>query len=548
MGNSNELNKLYIITDLIIWASYFFIGLAILQFIRKKPGVPLKNVFRVTAVVIFVGGMTYLIDALQYVQSGILASAALRTANAAVSCAAVVVIYKFLPLAIAMKTPSEFETELTERKKSEQKFKGLLESAPDAMVITQSDGKILMVNAQTENLFGFMRHEIIGKNVEILIPSRYHNRHEQQRKAYATNPHTRPMGAGLELFGYRKDTSEFPVEVSLSPLKVSDEDDPLIIAAIRDITSQKNAEKQIKQLNDNLEHLVAERTSELENALNSERIIRSEIAMLALDNARLYEESREINLKLEKKVAERTSELEAINREMEAFSYSVSHDLRAPLRSIEGFSEKLLKSFSHQIDPQAKDYFERIVKASRNMSQLIDDLLKLSRLARAVTNPSHSDLTSIANSIVAELRASEPARKAEVIIQTNMTVKADINLIQIALQNLFDNAWKYSRTRPVTKIEFGKKRMNGDSVFYIMDNGVGFDMENSGQLFKLFQRLHSSSEFEGTGIGLTIVQRIIQRHNGRIWAESELNKGATFFFTVKNDENETTNAYSDIRR
>ena len=372
---------------------------------------------------------------------------------------------------------------------SELKFMGLLESAPDSMIITGNDGKILMVNSQTEILFGYARNEIIGKEVEILIPKKYHQRHKIERTAYSGKPRTRQMGAGLELYGLKKDGSEFPVEVSLSPLKLAGEKDLMIIAAVRDVSKQKETEKEIKKLNDNLERLVMERTAALEK-------------------------------------------LEAINRELEAFSYSVSHDLRAPLRSIDGFSDKIMKEYSGVLDDQAKDYFTRIRKASRNMGTLINDMLKLSRISRVELKPEFTDLSAMAATIASDLKNSDPGRDAEFIIQDDMTVSADSSLMQIALQNLFDNAWKYSRKQNKTIIEFASLKKDNQQVFYIKDNGVGFDIKYADRLFKSFQRLHNNSEFEGTGIGLATVQRIINRHQGVLWAEGEVNNGASFFFTL----------------
>ncbi len=395
--------------------------------------------------------------------------------------------------------------------KSEFWFKGLLESAPDAMVITNSEGTIIIINAQTEKLFGFPRSEIIGNKVEFLIPERFRPKHTQYRDGYIENPKVRAMGVGMELFGRRKDGTEFPVEVSLSPLKVSEEDGLNVIAAIRDISKQVETREEIKKLNENLEHLVLERTAELE---------------------KLYMELNEMNKDLESRVSKRTWELEESNKELESFSYSVSHDLRAPLRSIDGFSNKILKDYGHLLDEQGKDYFSRVINASQKMGQLIDDLLKLARLSRIEMNLTSTDLSSIAESIVTDLKSSMPDRKVTIIIQPGLVDKADRSLMQIALQNLLDNAWKYTTNTRDAKIEFSSFRRDNKTIYFIRDNGVGFDMRYVNKLFGAFQRLHSASEFEGTGIGLATVKRIIRRHHGTIWAESEVNQGAAFFFTL----------------
>lgn len=256
-------------------------------------------------------------------------------------------------------------------------------------------------------------------------------------------------------------------------------------------------------------------------------------ASLALENGRLYQEAQNLNMELEKRVASRTSDLETINKEMESFSYSVSHDLRAPLRSIDGFSNLILKKYSDQLEETAKDYFMRVIHACRQMGQLIDDLLKLSQITRIEMNMEITDLSEMATGIANELQASQPERKATFIIQPGIIANIDRNLMEIALHNLFDNSWKYSRNQSVTKIEFGIETRDNKMVYYICDNGVGFDMKYLDKLFGAFQRLHGQTEFEGTGIGLATVQRIIRRHGGNIWAEAEVGHGATFYFTLR---------------
>jgi PAS domain S-box-containing protein len=394
---------------------------------------------------------------------------------------------------------------------SESWFRGLLESAPDAMVITNADGTIIIINAQTEKLFGFPRNEIIGKKVELLIPERFRHVHTHHREGYVENPKVRGMGVGMELFGRRRDGSEFPVEISLSPLRISDQDGLNMISAIRDITKQVESREVIRKLNENLEHLVHERTAELE---------------------KLYKEVHDMNKELESRVIKRTLELEESNRELESFSYSVSHDLRAPLRSIDGFSNKILKDYGHLMDDQGKDYFSRVIAASQKMGQLIDDLLKLARLSRVEMNITTTDLSILAESIASEFKAISLNRKVDFVIQPGLVATADRNLIQIALQNLLGNAWKYTKKKPEAKIEFSSIQQENKTVYFIRDNGVGFDMRYVNKLFGAFQRLHSPSEFEGSGIGLATVKRIIRRHQGTIWAEGELNQGAVFYFTL----------------
>ena len=246
------------------------------------------------------------------------------------------------------------------------------------------------------------------------------------------------------------------------------------------------------------------------------------------------EEIKRINAELEQRVHERTFQLETINKELESFSYSVSHDLRSPLRSIDGFSNLLLKNYSNLLDDQGKDYFQRVMKASRRMGLLIDDLMKLSRFTRIEMKRGITNLSSIAESIVEEFKSADPERQINIFIQPGMIANVDSDLIQNALQNLFDNAWKYSKNKADAKIEFGAMEKDGNTVYYVRDNGAGFDMKYVDKLFSAFQRLHSDDEFEGTGIGLATVNRIIHRHGGTIWAEGAVNSGATFYFTLNN--------------
>jgi signal transduction histidine kinase len=226
------------------------------------------------------------------------------------------------------------------------------------------------------------------------------------------------------------------------------------------------------------------------------------------------------------------AEIERTNKELEAFSYSVSHDLRAPLRGIDGFSKALLEDYYEKVDETGRDYLTRVRTATQHMGRLIDDLLKLSRLTKMEMRQEPVPLSGIVTTIIDSLKNNEPDRSVECVVQEGITINGDPYLIEIAMENLLNNAWKFTGKTPSPRIQFGMTQKDGLNVCYIKDNGVGFDMTYSEKLFGAFQRLHSPEEFPGTGIGLVTVQRIIHRHRGRIWAEAELNKGATFFFTV----------------
>jgi signal transduction histidine kinase len=243
---------------------------------------------------------------------------------------------------------------------------------------------------------------------------------------------------------------------------------------------------------------------------------------------RAEQELAESNAKLELQNAQ----LEATNKELESFSYSVSHDLRAPLRGIDGFSQALLEDYSERLDAQGKDYLGRVRQGVQRMGSLIDDLLNLSRITRSEMRSEKVDLSQIAQLIADELQNAQPERKADFVIRPSVEVQGDAQLMQVALENLLSNSWKFTSKQAKTRIEFGQIANNGHSVFFVKDNGAGFDPAYSKRLFGAFQRLHANADFPGTGIGLATVQRVIHRHGGKVWAESEVGQGATFFFTV----------------
>jgi light-regulated signal transduction histidine kinase (bacteriophytochrome) len=228
----------------------------------------------------------------------------------------------------------------------------------------------------------------------------------------------------------------------------------------------------------------------------------------------------------------RTAKLETANRELEAFSYSVSHDLRAPLRTIDGFSRMLLEDYYDKLDDNARSYLDLITNATKRMGQLIQDLLNLSKITSSEMSRSEVNLSAIVENIAGELRQLDPERKAVFRIAPNLTAHADPRLMRIALENLLRNAWKFTGNIPAAEIEFGTSRKDREPVYFIRDNGAGFDMAFAAKLFGVFQRLHPEAEFAGTGIGLATVARIITRHGGKVWAEAAVDQGATFYFTL----------------
>jgi PAS domain S-box-containing protein len=387
----------------------------------------------------------------------------------------------------------------TERRHAEAKFRGLLDSAPDAMIGVNPDGSIVFANLQAEALFGYSRDELLGQQMEMLLPERVRERHVQHRELFAAQPKTRPMGAGLELSARHRDGSEFPVEISLSTLET--QESRIVSAAIRDISDRKRAQREIealnvelRQANDELESRVAERTAAL---------------------------------------ATQTATLKATNDELEAFSYSVSHDLRAPLRAIDGFAKLLAARYSSELSEEGQRYLEKVRTGAKQMGQLIDGLLAFSRLQRQALVRAPVDLAALVRNVWEEFTPDWAGRDIEFVVEDLPRANADARLIRHVLSNLLSNSIKYTRTRTPARITIGAEQPAGaEPVYVISDNGVGFDMRYADKLFQVFQRMHRAEEFEGTGIGLALVARIIDRHGGRVWANAEPDGGATFYFTL----------------
>jgi PAS domain S-box-containing protein len=502
----------------------------------------------------------------------------------------------------------ESNRDITQRKREENKFRGLLESAPDAMVIVNRTGQVQLVNAQTEKMFGYSREEIIGRPVEIMIPRRLQADHRVHRSDYSRAPHARSMGVGLELFGLRKDGTEFPVEVSLSPLGTGE--GTLIVSAIRDITDRKRAEELIKDTEAKL-NLALESAQvgawdldlETDTAIRSTRhdqifgysaplphwgagefrkcvvaedlehvdscfaeamrtghfsmecrirwpddtihwisaegsVSRDETGQPVRMRGVVTDitERREAELALIRQREELdryNSQLAAANKELEAFSYSVSHDLRAPLRHIDGFMRILKEEYGTTLPEEGHKYLDRVIHAANHMGQLVDDLINLARIGRKEFRLQLTNLNDIVRETISDLSLSTDGRRIEWKIAELPALPCDPGLLKLVFANLLSNAVKFTRTREQAVIEIGRSEWNGVTTIFVRDNGVGFDAKYADKLFGVFQRLHRQDEFEGTGVGLATVQRIIHRHSGVIWAESQLGKETTFYFTLE---------------
>lgn len=375
--------------------------------------------------------------------------------------------------------------DITERKRGEdslresgENLRAIFNSACDAIFIHDLDGNIIDVNDKALEMYGVDRNQA----TRLSIRDDYSG--PDNPLGGISDIWARVMAGESQFFQWQarrpKDGSLFQVEVYLRKITLKHKD--VILANIRDITARKRAEEKIEILNTDL--------------------------------------------------AAQAAELEAANRELEAFSHTVSHDLRTPLTNISGYSQVVLDLCAARLNEQCRDYLQEIVKGTERMNQLIDTILNFSRLTRLEIIREPVNLCAMAKEIATELQAAEPGRKVTFTIADGMSVNGDPQLLRVMLENLLGNAWKYTCRRDTAVIELGMTEVEGKSACFVRDNGVGFDMTHVDSLFTPFQRLPGAGEFEGHGIGLATVQRIIQRHGGRVWAEGEAGKGATFYFTL----------------
>lgn len=311
----------------------------------------------------------------------------------------------------------------------------------------------------------------------------------------------------------------------------------LAIAGIaREVVQQKDYSRRANKMSDDEVGVLVDAfnnmLAEIERRTEALEVSNVELGRQVAERARAEQEVLRLNAELEDRVRDRTAQLEAANHELEAFSFSVSHDLRAPLRAVDGFSQALLEDFPDDVPEDAKRYLTRIRNSTLRMGQLIEDLLNLSRVSRGSLERSQVDVSELARLVANEVRLHDPDRAVDISIWEGMSVQADLRLLRTALENLIGNAWKFTSKTEHARIEVGVLRDGERQVFFVRDNGAGFSMDYADKLFSPFQRLHSPSEYTGTGIGLATVQRIIFRHGGRIWADASVGKGAAFYFTL----------------
>ncbi|MBI3951056.1 MAG: PAS domain S-box protein [Acidobacteria bacterium] len=379
--------------------------------------------------------------------------------------------------------------EITERQRAEvmlRQLSSIVESSDDAIISKSLDGTILSWNKGAERLYGYSAGEAQDQPISIILP------HDYPDELPGIMARLK-RGEGVEHFEterMRKDGQRIYVSLTISPIREVEGNIVGASAIARDITDRKRAEEEIRRL----------------------------------------------NAVLEQRVVERTAQLEAANKELEAFSYSASHDLRAPLRAIDGFSRILLEEHAPQLSPEGQRYLRLVRANAQRMGDLIDDLLTFSRLSRQPLRMQPILPADLVRQVLEDLRMEQEGRRVEIVIGDLPACQADPTLLRQVLVNLLSNALKFTRQREVARMEVGWRREGHDPLYFIKDNGAGFDMHYADKLFGVFQRLHRVEEYEGTGVGLAIVQRIIHRHGGRIWADAKVNQGATFYFTLGGDD------------
>jgi PAS domain S-box-containing protein len=464
-----------------------------------------------------------------------------------------------------------------------------LEASPACLLVVDAGGTIRIANAAAREIFGYSSEELTGQPIEILVPEDVRERHVSLRDAYIDAPDARSLGHSRSISGVHRDGSIVSLEIRLNPLET--EDGTFVVASVFDFSTRRQIERErdrvfeltgelilvtgpdglIQHVNPAVGAILGYGAEELtgrpfmdfvhpddreasaerfQSRLRGEHGPPAETRCLCRDGSfrvilwgSAYDPERQLvygvghditdRKREEEALRQATVSVEAMNRELEAFSYSISHDLRAPLRAIDGFSLALFEDYAHVLDAEGLKHLQRVRRAAQRMSDLIEDLLRLSRISRREPKQELVDLSQLVEEAIHDLREREPERRVEVHVAHDVITRGDRGLLDIALRNLVDNAWKYSAKREDAEIEFGRAFVDGEPAYFVRDNGVGFDMALADRLFGAFQRLHPAEDFQGTGIGLATVQRIVNVHGGRLWADATVDEGAQFTFTLR---------------
>ncbi|MGR9086280.1 MAG: sensor histidine kinase [Gammaproteobacteria bacterium] len=505
----------YVVSDGLIFLSYFSVPVALVYFARRREDFPYRWLLWLFAAFILACGTTHLMGAIVLWKPLYGLDALLKAITAAVSVATAFALWPLIPHALKLPSPAQLrrinealQGEIVKRGRVEEELRiakaaaeeglqqekmlmaAIVESSDDAIIGKTLDNIATHWNRAAERIFGYSANEIVGRSLLCLIPPERRAEQEVMLHSIRRGEPVQPW----ETQWVRKDGRRIDVSVTVSTIR--DIDGRVVGGSeiARDITARKQAEEEIRRL----------------------------------------------NADLERRVSERTAELTAVNRELDSFSYAVSHDLRAPLRAMSGFSRALIEDYEDRLPGDSKAYLEQIELASRKMSDLINGLLMLSRGTCGELQYGRVDLSQLSERIIADLTANESARQVAVYVENGLQVYGDARMIEVAMTNLLSNAWKYSVHTPEPSIRVYADNQRGMRRFCVADNGAGFDMRHANRLFQPFQRLHRQEEFPGIGIGLATVQRIVNRHGGTIEAHGDPGKGAVFCFTLSEEPPDTS--------
>ena len=500
---SKPLVFTYVISDVLIFLAYFSMPLALAYFGRKRHDFPYPWLLKMFAAFIMVCGVTHLMGAVILWLPLYNLDACFKAITALISIITAIALWPLIPHALKISSPAQLhiinqalQKEISERQRIEDALRqaktdleddlrterlikaAIVEYSEDAIISYNLDGGITSWNQAAEEMFGYTAAEILGQSILKLIPD---DLHADDQKLLAI------IQRGLTVKHFeterlRKNGERFHASVTISPIKDRRGKIFGVSKIFRDISERKQAEEDIRQLNSSLE----------------------------------------------RRVQERTADLKAANQELDSFAYAVSHDLRAPLRAIDGFSQALSEDYGEVLPGEARKYLDHIEESSRKMHDLISGLLTLSRNNRAELRYAEVDVSALAIRLCSELKQTYPPPETEVSIQAGITAYGDARMLEALLRNLLDNAWKYTRRTAQPCIQVYAAQRGAESLIYIKDNGAGFDMNQAQRLFQPFQRLHRQEEFAGIGVGLSTVQRIVQRHGGSVAAHSQPGQGAEF--------------------
>jgi PAS domain S-box-containing protein len=486
----------YVVFDSVIAASYYSIPVALWYFVRKRPDLPFRWIFVLFGLFVMACGTTHVLSIWNIWEPDYWLDAGIKGVTAVASVITAVLLWPLIPRALAIpsqaelaRVNAELQREIAERKRSEERLQlafervgasearleAFLNNSSSVMFIKDIDGRYVHVNEPFVRSFGLPRERVISRTDAEIFPA-------EQALRFTTNDAAAlrsDKAIQVEEIAHYADGMHTSL-VCKFPIHDANGQVTALGGIVTDITQRKQIENKITQLNEDL--------------------------------------------------LRRTTELESANQELEAFCYSVSHDLRAPVRAIDGFRGLLADELGAELSVKAERYLGRISSAARRMGELIDALLSLSQISREPLHTAPVDLSALATEIARELEHTEPQRRVAWHIQAGLNVEGDARLLRIALQNLLGNAWKFTKNSAAARIEFGTAP--GNRTFFVRDNGIGFHMAYKAKLFRPFERLHGVNEYPGNGIGLATVHRIFQRHRGRVWAEGVEGSGATFFFEV----------------